>query len=295
MKPQIAFVTYAKKPDLTPDDRLAVDALQRVGAQTDALCWDDPRADWKRYAAVVVRSCWDYHLRPAEFAAWLEAREQDGTPLWNPAAVLRWNMDKAYLAGLAGRGALLPPTIWLERGSRAELGAILEENGWTEAVVKPSISASAYQTRIARLPAAQADQRALDEILKSSGALVQEFLPQVSQHGEWSLIFFGKQFSHAALKRAGEGEFRVQSEYGGSEHAGTPSPALIEQARAVLDSVPGELLYARVDGVEVDGRLVLMELELIEPVLFFGKDNQAPQRFAKTLLELKSNGRGNAI
>ena len=44
------------------------------------------------------------------------------------------------------------------------------------------------------------------------------------------------------------------------------------------------MLYARVDGIDVDGTLILMELELIDPVLFLGADHEAPLRFASAIM-----------
>ena len=105
-------------------------------------------------------------------------------------------------------------------------------------------------------------------------------------HGEWSFIFFGREFSHAVLKKPGDGEFRTQEAFGGVVLKATPTAAQIRQAERVVGSVDGDLLYARVDMVEVEGRLLLGELELIEPFLFFGCDSGSPLRFVRALTGL---------
>ena len=283
---RIAFVTYSGLPGLSNDDRLAVAELTRLGAQVDATVWDDPGVRWASYDRVVIRSCWDYHLRPGAFLDWLARLEEDGVSLWNPAPVVRANVDQGYLVDLAAKGVPVVPTMRLERGERADLPGLLAERGWDEAVVKPSVSASAFRTRRVRPEDAATAQEGLEEMLAASGALVQRFLPEIQTRGEWSFLFLGGEYSHAVLKRPKTGDFRVQEELGGSSVLERPGPALADQARAVTATIPRPWLYARVDGVEIDGVFTLMELELIEPHLFLGWEPDAPARFAEAILDI---------
>ena len=198
-----------------------------------------------------------------------------------------WNLNKTYLKDLARAGVRIPPTVFLARGTRATLTDIFREQGFTGAVLKPDVSATAWRTRRVSATPSPDDQAHLDELLVDSGVLVQEFVDEVVHDGEWSLIYLGGRFSHAVLKRPRPGDYRVQDDFGGSYRLTPPPARLVEQGRDVLAAVPGapDLLYARVDGVARDGGLVLMELELIEPVLFFGADAGAPGRFAEALQE----------
>jgi hypothetical protein len=287
---RVAFVTHAGLPGLSTDDLLAVEELRRRGATVEPPVWDDPGVRWSSYDRVVIRSCWDYYLRPGEFLGWLERMEREEIPLWNPAPVARGNVDKSYLADLAAAGIPVVPTAFLERGEAVDLGSLLDERGWTDVVIKPSVSASAFRTlRIGRGEAAAARtartaQADLEEMLGSSRVLIQPFLPEIQTRGEWSLMFLSGEYSHAVLKRPGAGDFRVQAELGGSATLERPSPALIGRARAVVETIPGPWLYARVDGVEIGGAFTLMELELIEPSLFLAADPRAPARFAEAIL-----------
>lgn len=240
--------------------------------------------DGARFDAVIVRSVWDYHLRPAEFLGWVETLERAGTLLLNPPSVLRWNHHKSYLRELAARGVATVPTVWLERRADANLAGLLAGHGWTEAVVKPAISASAHETWLTSPARGEADQARFRSLLRAGDALVQPVVPEVRSTGEWSLIFLGGEWSHAMLKRPRDGDFRVQEELGGSAELRRPSAFLVEQARQALAAAPRPCLYARVDGVERDGRLVVMELELIEPVLYFGACPGAADRFAGACL-----------
>jgi glutathione synthase/RimK-type ligase-like ATP-grasp enzyme len=253
----------------------------------DYLPWDDPEADWPAYDAVVLRTPWDYFRRPQEFLAWIDAREADGTNLWNPAGVCRWNADKRYLEELREAGIAVVPTAWIPRGSAAHPMDLMREHGWGRAVVKPGVSGGAYQTSVV-------DLKAGGELLVDPGAevMVQPFLPEIEAEGEWSLMFFDGAYSHAALKRPARGEFRVQEKHGGTVDAVTAPPGLIRGAQRVLAQVKPDLLYARVDGVRRGSELILMELEVLEPALFFGQDPASPAKFVAALVERLRPPRG---
>jgi len=291
---RLAFATWTRRPELTADDARAAEALGRRGHRVTPVPWDAREVAWTAFDAVVVRSVWDYHLRPAEFLRWVGAVEAAGTPLLNPPVVLRWNHHKSYLRDLADRGVETVPTIWLPRGASPDLAGLLAARGWSEAVVKPAVSASAHETWVIPGAPTADDQRRLGALLETREALVQPLLPEVRSPGEWSLVFFGGAFSHALLKRPRPGDFRVQEELGGRADPVDPPPHLVAQAERVLAAAPAPCLYARVDGVERAGRLVLMELELIEPVLYFGAAAAAPDRFASALGGLLGEGRSHS-
>jgi glutathione synthase/RimK-type ligase-like ATP-grasp enzyme len=280
---RVALVTCRQIPGLTEDDRLLVPALAAPGAQAEAVVWDDPAVAWSRFDRVVLRSVWDYHLRPDAFDAWLAARERDGVAMWNPAALVRWNAHKSYLRALAQAGVATVETAWLDRGSQQALAALMDARGWTDVVLKPAVSASAHRTfRVARA-AAEARQADLDAILAEGDALVQPFAPEIAA-GEWSILFFGGTYAHAVRKRPAAGDFRVQEELGGRAETEEPEAGIVAHAAAALAAAPGRTAYARVDGIVRDGVFVLMELELIEPVLYLARHPDAPARLAAAVL-----------
>jgi hypothetical protein len=246
--------------------------------------WDARGVSWPSFDRVVLRSVWDYHLRLPEFTQWVDARARDGSALLNPPALVRWNLHKSYLDDLAAAGCPVIETVRVPRGPAASLAALLGERGWPEAVVKPAVSASAHRTfRVAR-PEAETLQAELAAILDEGDALVQRLAPEVLHAGEWSIVFVGGAFSHAVLKRGAAGEFRVQEEFGGRATPADPGRDVKAQAAAALAAAPGRATYARVDGVVREGAFVLMELELIEPVLYLGTDPRAAARLADAVL-----------
>jgi hypothetical protein len=279
----VGLVTCGAVPELTPDDRGFVAELARRGISAVTLLWDDRTVTWERFDALVLRSCWDYHVRTQEFVAWLGRIETSGARLWNPVPLVRRNLHKSYLRILSGAGVPIPPTIWLERGARASLSELLTERAWSEAVIKPAVSASAHRTWYAHLAGAPGLQSRFEAALADGDVLVQRFEPAIRERGEWSLIFFGGSFSHAVIKKPRSDDFRVQEEHGGTAQPAIAPPDLVRQGRRVLDEIEGPWLYARVDGIALDGVFTLLELELIEPVLFLAQDPLAAARFADAL------------
>lgn len=285
----IGFVTHAAEPELSRDDRLAVQPLREHGVEAVAVPWEHglPPA---HVEALVLRSSWSYHQQPGAYRDWIDQVERAGIPLWNPPEVVRWNLHKRYLVQLSALGARVPRTVCIERGARVSLASVLDGSGLGESVVlKPAISLNGIDTHLFEHARTHADAEAtFRALLRTTDVVVQDFVPEVRTEGEVSLVFLAGSFSHAVRKRPALGEFRVQVEHGGTREAFEPTTALIEQARRLLSMTHGELLYARVDGVLVGGELVLMELELIDPMLFLGYAPEAPARFARAIASLAS-------
>jgi glutathione synthase/RimK-type ligase-like ATP-grasp enzyme len=278
----IGLVTYSKYPRLTDDDRPLMAELAQRGIRSEPVEWSDAAVRWGGFDALVLRSCWDYHLRPDEFRAWLDTIEREGVALWNPVSVVRWNMHKGYLRDLAAHGVLIPDTEWLRAGDDITLTAVLDMFGWTQAIVKPAISASATDTWRTSDNLAADDAR-LAEQLRRSDVLVQALIPEVARDGEWSLMFIDGEFSHAMLKRPASGDFRVQLEHGGSAVPAQAPQECVVAGAEVLKHVPGRTLFARIDGVLTARGFMLMEAEVIEPVLFFANAPHARGRLADAL------------
>jgi glutathione synthase/RimK-type ligase-like ATP-grasp enzyme len=199
-------------------------------------------------------------------------------------------MEKTYLSDLQVKGVPVLESVWVSAADSASLKNLMQQNSWPKAVVKPMISAAAYNTEVVSLDAAEQHQEKFDHLRGNGGVIVQQFADEIITGGEWSLMFFNKEYSHAVIKRPQNGDFRVQRDFGGTVHTAEAPAHLIDQARAVLDLVESDLLYARVDGIERGQQLFLMELELIEPHLFFEQSQQSAHLFASVLIELSKSG-----
>lgn len=279
----VALVTSEALPQLYEDDLLLVAALDDIGIDSRPAVWSEPGIDWLAFDALVIRTPWDYFERLREFRAWLDARIASGVRMFNPAEILDWNFDKRYLQELASKGVAVVPTIHVARGENPDIVALAGARGWKEIVVKPTISGGAYRTHRFGLDTGEHHRDDIARILEDRGLLIQPFLPEIQRDGELSLLFFDGVFSHAVLKRPAAGDYRVQIQFGGSDETVELPGQWIAEARACIAAAPALPVYARVDGVILDGRFVLMELEVFEPLMFLSRHPLAAARFARAI------------
>lgn len=246
-------------------------ALTGAGLIVEQRVWTDP-GDLSGYDLILPLFAWGYQRDVAAWYALLDRLEAEALPVANPVPVLRWNSDKAYLGELGAKGVSVVPTVEVAALDDANLAAAIAELATDDVVIKPAISGGADGThRLAAGDAIPAD--ALGQ-----RRLVQPLMPGILTEGEFSLFFFGSNFSHAIVKRPAAGDFRVQEQFGGRETAWDASDAAQALAAAALAAAPAPPVYARVDMVgDAAGRLHIMELELIEPSLFL---HHAPDKGA---------------
>jgi glutathione synthase/RimK-type ligase-like ATP-grasp enzyme len=267
---------YPSRPDRNEPDyvenQLALlrPALAALGIALEPVYWQDEGTDWRRFAAVLPLTAWNYPQEVDVLLSRFEEIEAAGVRLLNEPATLRANMDKGYLADLATRGAPVPPTISVEMCTPELILGCFDQFGVDEIIIKPRIGAGAW--RQARLKRGQTVPSA--EMLPPGAALIQPFLPAVTHEGELSLLYFGGVFSHGLIKRPQEGDYRTQGQYGAIETGISVPPDARLAAQAVLACADGApFTYARVDLVRSPkGEWLLMELELLEPWLYLALD-----------------------
>jgi glutathione synthase/RimK-type ligase-like ATP-grasp enzyme len=273
--------------DLPPLQR----ALEKAGARVAVADWDDPAVTWRQFDVALLRSTWDYALRPAEFYAWARevARE---TRLLNPLPVLLWNTDKHYLAELQRSGVPVVPTQFIEphQNGKAAIDAFLATQGAAEIVVKPAIGAGSRDAQRHSRGDVSGIGAHVNRLIEAGRSVVlQPYLDRVNDYGETGLIFFAGQFSHAVRKgpllRAGTGA--IEALFAPEEiTARLPTAEELSVAQRALAAAPWPtLLYARVDLLRDEaGRSCVLELELTEPSLFFNHAPGAAERFAREIL-----------
>lgn len=266
---RIALITSTHVDPAKTDDRLLHAALVERGYEVDWLAWDDPAAQWHDYDCVLLRSCWGYHQQSDEFRAWVEACAKLGVELVNTPDMVLHNMHKHYLLELEAAGVPVPPLQLLRKGVDVDLRATLATLGCATAVIKPAISGTAWQTWRVQDIGVEASQKELQGLLRERDMLVQSYEPSVELLGEWSLVFLGGVYSHAALKLPKAGDFRSQANFGGSVRFMDAPLKLKSIAKTVISNLGSEPVYARVDMIESLRGPLLMEVELIEPVLYF--------------------------
>ena len=252
-----------RRPDAFEHDRMmtALHApFAERGMRVVDVDWADPNQDWTRFDAAIIGTTWDYWDHKDAFLATLRAIEAV-TPLFNPADLVAWNAHKGYLRDLQARGARQIPTVWIDTVNEQTAAAAFGRLESDDLVFKRQVGAGAAgQFRLSR-------GEALPHM--PHPMMVQPFLQTIQSEGELSFIFIDGEFCHALVKRAAAGDYRIQSAYGGVEEAIQPSAGDLAAARAILETLDNPPLYGRVDMVRgLDGALLLMELELIEPYLY---------------------------
>ena len=261
-------------------------ALQAHGMSLEPLLWDTADRHADDYAAMLPLMVWDYFEGNEARFLDVMARVSARTALFNPVETLRWNSDKSYLEELAERGAPTIPTMRVDRVTQADAQAAFELFGTDRIVIKPQVGGGAWRQALhaGGEPWPDADK------LPPAEALIQPFLPSVQSEGEYTFLYFGGRFSHACVKNAVPGDYRIQSIYGGTETTYRPSADELSVAQAVIDTLDEVPLYARVDLLRgLDGKLALIEIEMIEPYLYLShaevRDglNQGAVMFAEAL------------
>jgi glutathione synthase/RimK-type ligase-like ATP-grasp enzyme len=270
----VALATCATLPEPDVDLEPLLQGLRGAGLSTEALAWDDPGADFGDASITLLRSTWNYSEQPAAFLAWID-RTAARTSLWNPAEVVRWNAHKSYLIDLQTRGVPVVPTHLVRRGDPTPLADVMREKGWTEVVVKPAVSGGSRATIRVRPADVSRGEAHLAALALHEDVLVQPYQPSVEGHGERAIVTIEGVATHAVRK--------APRFLGDLESVSTAVPIEDDERELVaraLSAVTRPLLYARVDVARnAAGQPQVMELELIEPSLFFPQSPEALEAY----------------
>lgn len=274
---------YARK--IIREDLIVQNALEKKGLRTARFDWARPDVDWRNTRAALFRTTWDYFHRFDEFSTWLD-KVSTQTRLINPIELIRWNMDKHYLISLEEQGIHTPPSVYIHAGDNTTLEALHQSTGWDDTILKPTVSGSARHTYRLRPDNLEEHEAVFQELIAREDMMLQPFQHRITEEGEISLMAIDGQYSHAVRKMAKAGEFRVQSEFGGSVHLYEPTGDEISFAERALAACNPTPTYARVDIIrDNSGQLALMELELIEPEMWFRLFPEAAERLANAVVK----------
>lgn len=272
--------------NILDEDLLISNAAKELGISVTKVGWDDHNFDWKNAKAVLIRETWDYFHRISEFMEWVSKVEQESR-LINSAELIRWNQDKHYLRDVQQNGVEIVPTHFIERGETKNLKEIYESTGWPTIILKPCISGAARHTYKLNASSIDEHEGIFQELIANESMMIQPFIESITEKGEVSFILINGKFEHAVLKKAKPGDFRVQDDWGGTLHDFTPSAEMIRLVQNVLLKAAPNAIYARVDMVwDVDDQLLLGELELIEPELWFRRNPRAAKSLALGIKQL---------
>jgi glutathione synthase/RimK-type ligase-like ATP-grasp enzyme len=273
------------------EDGLVAEALENEGLHIAIKSWSDPKFDWNSAKFVLVRTPWDYFERFEEFSAWFTSTATKTTFI-NSAALILWNSDKNYLKQLETRGIRIPQTYFIPKNATLDLSKAMElgEERFGQScdswVLKPCIAAGAYNTYRFDTKESGAYEQRFKKLIRTGGFMLQEFQHNIVNRGELSLMLFKGEYSHAVLKKAKLGDFRVQDDHGGTVERYQPTQNEIDFAIAVVKACNEMPLYARADIIEDNsGELALAELEIFEPELWFRFVPESAKVLAKQIVK----------
>lgn len=282
-KKRIAYVSAELNridPDPDLDWPIFNSACQDLPLLVDLVHWDDAAVDWAKYELVVIRSPWNYSERRNDFVAWAQ-RVEAQTKLLNPAAIVKANTDKTYLADLSEQISVIP-TLFVPPGQvdQDDIVELILQAG--ALAIKPNIGAGA--SLASRVTSTQEALAAISRIHQAGFiAMIQPYLTEVDKNGEVAIVVLGGEISHAvqkvpALTVGGHGDAQAETEV---------TQEMRDFVQKISSLIPNwnELLYARVDVVPTEQGLFLMELELTEPTLFFEQNPAAAKRLAQIVLD----------
>ncbi|GEA12126.1 hypothetical protein [Alteromonas sp. KUL49] len=283
--PSIAFLSTDKLEDFFVYDDMLIAPFRDRDWHVQTISWHDKTIDWNTFDYVIVRSTWDYQQHAVEFQACLATIESSSATLLNPFALMQWNIEKTYLKDMQNQGVDIVPTVWSDTFNVDFLQAQFSHFDTSTLVIKPILSANADDTfKITRanlstlLPT-------LTSCFNTRKHMVQPFAQSIVDEGEYSLFYFNHAFSHGILKTPATGDFRVQEEHGGQLRSIQPTEDMLNVATQSLEAMPSRALYARVDLVRIKDKWSIMELELIEPSLYFNLDKASPERFVQAMVD----------
>lgn len=266
-------------------DKLLIEPMRKIGWIAEEISWLNEEVNWNDYDAVIVRSTWDYQNDSEKFISVLE-KISGVSHLENELDLMKWNMNKNYLFDLEQKGVKIVDTIWKKNFNTNLAHEYFEKLDTDEIIIKPNISANADNTFRLTRDKLNKNHGQLEKIFAAREFMVQPFLINIIDEGEYSLFFFNGKFSHSVLKKPKENDFRVQEEHGGNIQPFKVSSELILIGENIIRKLSTIPLYGRVDLVRTkENEFALIELELIEPSLYLNKDEQSPFRFVKAFEE----------
>lgn len=278
-----AILTMDFLDDFVVYDYLLDKPLNDLAWSVEHVSWHKKDVNWNQYSAVVIRSTWDYQDDVDTFMQVLLEIENSSAILLNSMQTVQWNINKNYLREVEEKGAVTIPTLWLEKFDFNLIAEYFNHFKTEQIVIKPTISANSDNTFWLKKESFNKQKNLLEESLVNRQLMVQPFIPAIIEQGEYSLFYFAGTYSHCILKTPKAGDFRVQEEHGGILKSINPNQKMLRVAQTALETTPEKVLYARIDLVEHDGEYMLMEIELIEPSLYFEFDKKAAFRFSQAL------------
>lgn len=277
----LALLTSNKYFDFVKsDDKLLIEALREYDIEARSVDWRSSEVNWPAFDAALIYSTWDYYEDYAKFLANLQKIELLGLKVCNPPNIVKWNSSKKYLKDLEDLGLKTIESLYISSKELDTLQPMLIENGWVDCVIKPQVSTSGHNTfrfKQSNIEHVKNKFKGLNEDL-----IVQPFAEEIEKEGEWSFVFVNKEYIHCVLKKPPQGGFLVQK---GTKVPVQPPEWMIQAAQNIVDTIDLPVLQTRVDVIRRGKELIIMEIEMIEPVLYLRYFPGSAKKVARMISE----------
>ncbi|MCD0456391.1 hypothetical protein LPB85_13175 [Chryseobacterium sp. LC2016-27] len=285
---KIAYITYSgdlkySKANNFNENEDLLPYLKNKGIDVNSEIWDDPTVDWSKYKVALLKTPWDYHQKFEKFKQWLDHLEALNIKLLNSYHLVRWNMDKHYLQDIEQSGFNIIPSVFIPQYWKEKIDPVFDQLNTEKLIIKPCVSGGSRNTMVLEKHKVAHDYEKVIELFKEGDFIIQPMMPQIHD-GEWSFIFLDGKYSHTIKKKPKKGDFRVQQIFGGTIEVIFPDQMYIDEAEKIISEFAENTLYARVDGLLVDGHFMLMELELVEPFLYLSYHLNAVEKYYQALI-----------
>lgn len=272
--------------NILEDERLIQASLEAKGYRAIRVAWDDTNVDWSTFDAIIIRSTWNYFYHIEDFKKWL-THAASKTLVINDAELIKWNIDKSYLFDLEQNGIRIPASVKVPKGTTASLQELCKLHfPDQDIVIKPTVGGGAHITHYITQSEITSYIEKFKGYISAEDMIIQKFQKNVVTQGELSLVYISGEYTHAVLKKAKKGDFRVQDDFGGTVHVYQPSSEVLAFANETIDALDTAPVYARVDIIfNDDMQPCITELELIEPELWFRQNPKSADALAESIAE----------
>jgi glutathione synthase/RimK-type ligase-like ATP-grasp enzyme len=281
---KIGLLTCGRLPEGPPGENILKEKLNQY-FPTDWVIWNR-NEQWKNFDVLILRSVWDYSDNILEFRSFVNELLESNITTLNSPQIISWNFQKTYLKQLSSLGVSVIPTELISKKEIQSKGSsyyndLIAPFKGKKLILKPLVGAGSKGLVLCE----SEDWHKLLELVNKEPVdlIVQPFEESIFD-GEISIIFFDKKYIHAVKKVPNTSDFRAHKKYDAKYYHYEPKIHEMDFANEVLDKVRSDLLYARVDYILKSGKPFLMELELIEPDLYFDLNEKSYEIFVTSII-----------
>ncbi len=272
--------------NIIKEDYLVQKYLEDLGLNVIRKDWNNSEFKWEETKYALFRTTWDYFDKFKKFKSWLK-NTKNKTEFINSYEQIMWNTNKHYLLELSKKNIKIPPTKIITKNTKIDLKEVFTQSNFKEIIIKPTVSGAGRHTYRVNKSNIDNYKNIFSLLIKEEDFIVQEFQKNILTKGEISIMLINGKHTHAILKKAKKNEFRVQDDFGGTVHSYSASKEEIKFAENIISVIKPKPVYARVDLMFNDkNEIVLSELELIEPEMWFRKNPLAAEILAKKIFEI---------